>query len=90
MLTGTIEGGWLVFHLFFTTHMIQLIVKKEKEKEKDESLLIFSVDLLLTDGVIDSSCACVVVSFFVLNLSSGLCCDGYGTENIHVHYIPDI
>ena len=88
MLTGTIEGGWVVFHFFFTCHMIQLIVKKEKKK--DESLLIFSVDILLTDGVIVSSRSCAGVCFFVLNLSSGLCCDGYGTENIRLQYIPDI
>ena len=59
-------------------------------KKKDESLLIFSVDILLTDGVTVSSCACADVSFFVLNLSSGLCCDGYGTEKIRLHYIRDI
>ena len=66
------------------------INRKKRKKKKDESLLIFSVDILLTDGVIVSSRSCAGVCFFVLNLSSGLCCDGYGTENIRLQYIPDI
>ena len=61
-----------------------------RKKEEDESLLIFSVDILLTVGAVVSSRSCAGVSFFVLNLSSGLCCDGYGTEKIRLHYILDI
>ena len=48
----------------------------------DGSLLIFSVDILLTDGVVVSSWAGPgnVLSLIASKLSSGLCCQGYGTN----------
>ena len=79
--------GGVPSFLHYSYHTIN---RKKIKNKKDESLLIFSVDNLLTVGAVVSTRSCAGVPFFVLNLSSGLCCDGYGTEKIRLHYILDI
>ena len=55
----------------------------------DGSLLIFSVDIRLTDGMVVSSRARPgnVLSLIVSKLSSGLCCQ-YGTKKLSFDHIP--